>query len=55
MARQEMKHIPHPQTWLNQGRWMDEVTVDQFDGMDENERVLAEVMEELKQKECARV
>jgi hypothetical protein len=24
MARQEMKHVPHPQTWLNQGRWMDE-------------------------------
>lgn len=23
-ATTEIKYIPHPQTWLNQGRWMDE-------------------------------
>ncbi|HWO69646.1 MAG TPA: hypothetical protein VNP94_02680, partial [Actinomycetota bacterium] len=24
LARREPKYIPHPATWLNQGRWQDE-------------------------------
>jgi len=48
----EKRYVPHPATWLNQGRWMDEDLADQGDG-GENTQAAEEVRQWLREHGAA--